>query len=372
MDFDFTSEQNHMRDAVRIWAEREYDFKRRHAILAEGGFSRAAYTSLASLGLTALYAPEGLDGLGMGAVEAMVAMEELGRGLVLEPIGQAWVCSDLLSRFAPMTLREAWVPTIASGQRIAVLAQHETLDRRDAAACATHAIPTSDGRYRLDGCKRLVAIPDVADLYLLPAMLGERLALFLVESGVEGVSVHTGRALDGGRVGTLVLQQASAEMICLDGTAAMRRSAALLIAAACAEGVGVMDRALALTVDYLRMRKQFSATIGSFQSLRHRLADMQMALELGRSMSYYATLMLDAPADEQQRALSRAKCQIGESMRFVGQQSIQLHGGIGMTDEHPVSHCFRRLTQLELMHGDMRYHLAQVSDAMQDVAGVIV
>lgn len=142
------------------------------------------------------------------------------------------------------------------------------------------------------------------------------------------------------------------------------------IASVCAQGVGVMDKTLALTADYLNTRKQFGVAIGTFQALRHRIADMKMQLELARSMSYYASLKLSAPPTERRAALARAKVQLGQSMRFVGQQSVQLHGGIGVTDDYIGSHYFKKLTQLELSFGDTLHHLGEVSARMGDTAGV--
>jgi alkylation response protein AidB-like acyl-CoA dehydrogenase len=144
------------------------------------------------------------------------------------------------------------------------------------------------------------------------------------------------------------------------------------IALVSAYAVGVMDKTFALTAEYLNTRKQFGVAIGSFQALRHRLADMKMQLELARSMSYYATLKVNAPADERRMAMSRAKYQLGQSMRFVGQQSVQMHGGIGVTDEYIASHYFKALTQLEMVFGDSHHHLGEVSARMQDTAGVFV
>ncbi len=142
------------------------------------------------------------------------------------------------------------------------------------------------------------------------------------------------------------------------------------IASACAEAVGVMDKTMAATVEYMNTRKQFGVPIASFQALRHRVADMKMQLELARSMSYYASLKLNAPGDERRRAMARAKYQLGMSMRFVGQQSVQLHGGIGVTDEYIGSHYFKKLTQLDLCFGDTLHQLGQVSERMQETAGV--
>ncbi|MGP1683290.1 MAG: acyl-CoA dehydrogenase family protein, partial [Giesbergeria sp.] len=161
-----------------------------------------------------------------------------------------------------------------------------------------------------------------------------------------------------------------ATLIAKDGLNALELAVDTGIAALCAEAVGVMEQALALTVDYMNQRKQFGVAIASFQALRHRVADMKMQLELARSMSYYASLQLSAPAAERRAALSRAKVQLGQSMRYVGQQMVQLHGGIGVTDEYIGSHYFKKLTQMEMTFGDTLHHLGEVSGRMQETAGV--
>ena len=161
-----------------------------------------------------------------------------------------------------------------------------------------------------------------------------------------------------------------ASLIAAEGFEALELAADIGLAAACAEAVGLMDRLVAVTVDYMNQRKQFGVTLASFQALRHRIADVKMQLELGRSMSYFASLKLGEPAPQRRRALSQAKVQLGHSMRFVGQQCVQLHGGIGVTDEYLGSHYFKRLTMLETVFGDTQHHLGEVSARMQDTAGV--
>jgi len=165
-------------------------------------------------------------------------------------------------------------------------------------------------------------------------------------------------------------QSAPATLVTQDGLAALEDAVDIGIAATCAEAVGAMDKTMELTVEYLNTRKQFGVTLATFQALRHRVADMKMQLELARSMSYYASLKLNAPAEERRRAMARAKYQLGVSMRFIGQNSVQLHGGIGVTDEYAGSHYFKKLTQLEMTFGDTLHHLGEVSQRMQDTAGV--
>ena len=205
---------------------------------------------------------------------------------------------------------------------------------------------------------------------MVPAQLDGQIALFLVERSAAGVTAHGYTTQDGSRAAEVQLVDAPATLITQDGLAALELAVDTGIAALCAEAVGVMDQTLALTVDYMNQRKQFGVTIASFQALRHRVADMKMQVELARSMGYYASLKIGAPADERRRAMARAKVQLGQSMRFVGQQSVQLHGGIGVTDEYIGSHYFKKLTQMEMAYGDTLHHLGEVSKRMQDTAGV--
>ena len=369
MDFDFTDDQEQLRDAVRKWVDKGYDFTRRTSIVQAGGFSREAYGQLAELGLTGLYIPEADGGLGMGPVEGMVVMEELGRGMVLEPLAQTLIAGAVLSNYAPEPVKSAWSPKIASGESLVVLAYQERPARYDFEKCEAKAAPAQGG-WALTATKSIVPAGDHADAIIVPAMAEGRMALFLVERSAAGVTTRGYVTQDGARAAEVTLDNAPASLITLDGSTALAHAIDIGIAATCAEGVGVMDKTLAATVEYMNTRKQFGVVISSFQALRHRIADMKMQLELARSMSYYASLKLNAPVEERRRALARAKYQLGVSMRFVGQQAVQLHGGIGVTDEYIVSHYFKKLTQLEMTFGDTLHHLGEVSARMQDTAGV--
>ena len=369
MDFDFTDDQEQLRDAVRKWVDKGYDFARRTRIAQAGGFSREAYGQLAELGLTGLYISEADGGLGMGPVEGMVVMEELGRGLVLEPLAQTLIAGALLSGYAPTALKSAWLPKIASGESLVVLASHERAARYHFEKCEAKAAQAQDV-WTLIATKSIVPAGDQADAFIVPALVNGSMALFLVERSANGVATQGYVTQDGARAAEATLDNAPAKLITLDGLSALEHAMDIGIAATCAEAVGVMDKTLAVTAEYLNTRKQFGVAISSFQALRHRMADMKMQLELARSMSYYASLKLNAPADERRRALARAKYQLGVSMRFVGQQAVQLHGGIGVTDEYIVSHYFKKLTQLEMSFGDTLHHLGEVSSRMQDTAGV--
>ncbi len=369
MDFDFSDDQQALRDAVAKWVEKSYDFERRQQIVKAGGFDRAVYNELAELGLTGIYVPEAYGGMGMGPVEAMVVLEELGRGIVTEPLTQAFVTSAAINAYGSDAVKAAWLPRIASGEALVVLAQQERKARYQLDVCEAKATKAGDG-YALTALKNIVPAGDAADAFVVPAMLDGKLALFLVERSAKGVSTRGYLTQDEARAADVKLDSAPATLITTDGLAALNFAVDVGIACVCAEGVGAMDQTLKLTTEYMNQRKQFGVVIASFQALRHRVADMKMQLELARSMSYYATLKLGADEAERRQALSRAKVQLGNSMRYVGQQSVQLHGGIGVTDEYAGSHYFKKLTQLEMTYGDTLHHLGEVSSRMNDSAGV--
>jgi alkylation response protein AidB-like acyl-CoA dehydrogenase len=369
MDFDFSDDQEQLRDAVRKWVDKGYDFERRRKTVAVGGFDRAAYNELAELGLAGLYISETDGGMGMGPVEGMVVMEELGRGIVLEPLTQTLIAGGVLSGYGSDALKAQWLPKIASGETLVVLAYQERKARYRLDVCEAKATQSSAG-WSLSATKNMVPAGDHADAFIVPATVDGTIALFLVERNASGVTTRGYGTQDGARAADLQLVNAPASLITTDGLAALEHAIDIGIAAACAEAVGVMDKTVAITAEYMNTRKQFGVAISSFQALRHRMADVKMQLELARSMSYYASLKLNAPADERRRALSRAKYQLDTSMRFVGQQAVQLHGGIGVTDEYIVSHYFKKLTQLEMTFGDTLHHLGEVSARMQDTAGV--
>ena len=369
MDFNFSDDQQQLRDAVAKWVEKGYGFERRRGIEAAGGFSREAWDELAELGLGGLYIPEDEGGLGMGPVEGMVVMEELGRGIVLEPLAQSFIAGALLAGHADADTKDNWLPRIAGGQALVVLAYQERKARYRLDVCEARAEQAGNG-FKGHGSQSLVPAGDEADAFLVPAQLDGKIALFLVERAADGVAARGYGTQDGSRAAEVVFDGAAATLVTRDGLAALEHGVDIGIASTCAEAVGVMDQTLAVTVEYMNTRKQFGVAIATFQALRHRVADMKMQLELARSMSYYASLKLNAPAAERRQAMARAKYQLGVSMRFVSQQSVQLLGGIGVTDEYIGSHYFRKLTQLEMSFGDSMHHLGEVSARMQDTAGV--
>ena len=384
MDFDFTPDQDQLRDMVARWVHKDHTFDHRRALAKAGGAQgidpTSTWEALGGLGLLGLAVPADFDGMDMGPVEAMVVMEELGRGLVASPYAAASLMgAGLLRDHAPAALQQAWLPRVADGSARVLPALQEKGARHRLNVVATTAVQQG-GQWLISGVKNLVPVggdDGVAEAYIVPARVGgdvasrEGIALFLVEKGVAGLQTALYPLQDASRAAELRFDHTPATLIVAEGIDALEHMVDIGIAALCAEGVGAMEALLALTVDYLNTRKQFGVVIGSFQALRHRAADMKMQLELARSMSYFATLKLTAPVAERRRALAQAKVQLGQSMRFVGQQATQLHGGIGVTDEYVGAHYFKRLTCIELSLGDTLHHLGEVSARMTEHAGVV-
>ena len=377
MDFDFTEDQESLRDAVRRWVDKGYGFERRKSIVKAGGFSREAWGELGELGLLGLAVPEAQGGMGFGATEAMVVMEELGRGLVLEPFAAVSLVAAPLLASSTAPSAALWQQGVAESKSLLVLAHQERAARYKLAHVETKVEKDGAGNWLITGKKSIVPAGEHADAYLVPARVSgavddpDGIALFLVSRGA-GVKVRGYPTQDGACAAEVEFDRASGIEALPAGPAFGAIEAAIDrgIAALAAEAVGIMDKLFAVTLDYLNARKQFGVPIGTFQALRHRVADVKMQLELARSMCYFASLKLGEAPEARRRALSQAKVQLGQSMRFVGQQCIQMHGGIGVTDVYIAGHYFKRLTMIELSYGDTLHHLGEVSARMQDTAGV--
>jgi alkylation response protein AidB-like acyl-CoA dehydrogenase len=381
MDFDFNDEQTLLRDAVRRFVDKEYGFAARHAILAGGGFSLKAWRRLAGLGLLGVAVPERFGGTGAGPVESMIVMEELGRGLVLEPVAVvAVMAAGLLRDAGSVQQQAAWLPPLAAGEAILAVAHGEPAARYERRHVECRAAMEQQGVV-LSGSKAVVLAGGLADAFIVSARSSgavaapEGVSLFLVPREAAGLVVRSYRTHDGATAAELALHDVKlGPEACIgtpgQGLAAIEQALDQGIAALCAEAVGAMQRLFEMTAEYLQTRKQFGQPLASFQALRHRLVDMRVQLELARSMSYYASLKLSeahAPGAAASAALavSAAKVQVGQAARFVGQQAIQLHGGIGMTDEYAAGHYFKRLTMIELSLGDTAYHLGRYAQGLQ-------
>ncbi len=376
MDFDFTDEQRMLADGVaRLLADRSDFETRRRLVAGTEGWSRDLWRAYADMGLLGLPFSEEDGGFGGGPVDCALVMEAFGRVLALEPyLATVVLGGGLLRHAASPEQRAEWVPLVASGDCLLALAHTEPRSGWNLADIATTATPV-DGGWVLDGDKSLVLHGADADRLIVAARVsGARrdeagIGLFLVEGKAEGVTRRGYRTQDGMRAADITLRDVPVDASAVlgdpeGGFLALERVIDEAIAAVASEAVGAMQVALDMTVEYLKTRTQFGQKIGAFQALQHRAADMFVALEQARSMALYATMMVSEPDRATRRtAISAAKVQIGRSARFVGQQAVQLHGGIGTTEEYAVGHLFKRLAVIEMIWGDSEHHLGIVADA---------
>lgn len=377
MDFEFGDEQRMLKDSVDRLIGPAYDDLglRRRTQREEGGFSKELWSKYAELGLLALPFSEEQGGFGGGPVETMIVMEAIGRGLALEPYLATVVLAGNLIRLGGTAEQHGTlIPGIADGSLRLAFAHVERQARYDLFDVATSARKSANG-FVLEGDKSVVVHGDSAGMLIVSARTsgGRRdaqgITLFVVDANAPGVSRRGFATQDGQRGAAIsfgsVEVPAAAVLGGIDQAGALiERVTDIAIAALCAEAVGAMGSLHALTLDYLKTRKQFGVPIGSFQVLQHKAVDMFTALETAKSMEYYAGMMAGSEdARARRAAISAAKVQINNSARFVGQTAVQLHGGIGVTMEYRAGHYFKRLTMIESLFGDTDYHLRQVDQA---------
>jgi alkylation response protein AidB-like acyl-CoA dehydrogenase len=366
MDFELTDEQKMLSETVTRFVAETYGFSiREHALRSDGGWSREAYAGLAEMGLLGLPFAEEDGGFGGGGIEMMLIMEAIGRGLMVEPyFATVVLAGGVLRHGASAAQRAAIVPALVAGERILALAHDEAGLARHTLEARTSARKSGDG-WILDGAKIAVVHGQSADTLVVSAMTDAGLALFLVDTKAEGVSIVPARGYDGVPVASVRLACVAAGADALIGDAGGGEAILDAVfdearAALVAEAVGAMAETFDVTVDYLKTRQQFGVTIGSFQALQHRAVEMLMQLELSRSMAVLAALSLDGPADQRRRNIAAAKAQIGKSGRMVGQEAVQMHGAIGVTAEYKVGHAFKRLTAIDALLGDRDHQLARL------------
>jgi pimeloyl-CoA dehydrogenase small subunit len=375
MDFELSPEQEQLRDnVVRLMKDR-YGFEARKTYrAAREGWSKALWGDYAKMGLLGAPFAESDGGFGGGAVETMIVMEEFGKALALEPYLQTVVlCGALVKHAASDKQRADLIGAIAAGELRLSFAHMEKQSGFDLHDVSLTAVKDGDS-FVLKGEKTLVGHGDSADRLIVSARVsGERrdrdgIGLFLVDADASGVSRRGYPTQDGQRAAEISftdVRVAPQDVLGAPGDAlpAIERAVDETIAALSAEAVGAMSEALAMTVDYLKTRKQFGVAIGSFQALQHRASDMVVALEQARSMMVLATMAADeADAGERAKTMSAVKTQIGRSARFIGQQAVQMHGGIAMTYEYKVGHLFKRLTMIDGAYGDADLHVRRLAD----------
>ena len=375
MDFDLSEEQRLLKDSVERLVADKYDFESRKRYGAEPkGYSDGLWAQYAELGILGLPFAEEDGGFGGGAVDTMIVMEALGRALVLEPyLATVVLGGGALRRAGSAAQKQKIIPQIAEGSLKLALAHAEPQARYNLASVAATAKRDGDG-WVLNGTKSGVLHGDSADLLVVSARVsGDQtaengVALFLVPADANGLTRRGYATQDGLRAADIDLANVRVGADALlggedDGLAVVRRVYDDAIAATSAEAVGAMQRALELTVEYIKTRNQFGQAIGNFQALQHQAVDMFTALEQARSMAMYATMMAqEGDANERARAMAATRVQVGRSGRVVGKNGVQLHGGVGVTIEFAIGHYFKRLTMIDAMFGDADHHLGILSD----------
>jgi pimeloyl-CoA dehydrogenase small subunit len=378
MDFEFTDEQRLLRDSVERLLADHYGFAQRRGYLAEPeGWSTALWSRYAEQGLLGLPFAEEYGGFGGGPIDIMLVLEAFGRVLALEPYLATVVLSGTALRLAGSAAQKsAILPQVAEGQITLAFAHGERQARYDLSDVLTRAKPTAHG-WVLDGAKSVVLHGDGANRLIVSARTaGERddpegIGLFLVDAKANGVARRSYPMRDGTRAAEISLsgvEVARSDALGEPGNAmpVIERVAEAGIAATSAEAVGAMEAMHALTLEYLKTRQQFGKPIGQNQVLQHRSAEMLIALEQGRSMAMLAAMTVDEPnPTERAHSIAMAKVGVGQASRFVAQNAIQLHGGIGMTEEYAVGHYFRRCMVIEHMFGDPAHHLSRLADRVQ-------
>jgi alkylation response protein AidB-like acyl-CoA dehydrogenase len=369
MDFNYSEEQQMLADAVGRWIDKVYGFDSRRTLAASSILSEQNWAGLAELGVLGINVPQEWGGLGGTPVETLIVMQAFGRALLVEPFAQtAVIAARLLSLAGSAAQKEVILPEIAAGARRLALATLEPQARFDISQIGTVA-KRRGGGYTLEGHKAVVPNGDCAHTLIVSARTAggandtSGITLFLVDSSAPGVTIRGFPTIDGLRAAEVAL---SGVEVCSEAILGSADAGFELlefgvdqgIAALCAESVGTMERLLELTTEHLRTRRQFGQPIGSFQALQHRIADMATAVEQARSMALLAASCADHPERlVRRRGMSAAKAMVGRAGRFVGQQAVQLHGGMGMTDELAVGHYFKRLTCIDVTWGNAEHHV---------------
>ena len=366
MDFNFKEEQLQFADALKRWVTKDYSFDERKKIIhSERGVSDAAWSTLTELGMLALPVSQEQGGFDGTAVDMFVVMQELGRGLVVEP----YLATVMGAQFLTLGGRhDSLLELVAGGELKLACALTEKQSRYDLADIVTSAIQTANG-YIINGAKTVVVHGAQADSLIVSVRTSGAqrdtggISLFVVPRGADGVTLVDYRTLDGQRAANVTfdnVQVPTTALIGLEGAdwGILDQAADYGAALLCAEALGAMEAIFAATLDYLKTRTQFGAPIGKFQALQHRMADMYIHLEQARSMALLAAVHMQSEDDTvRRRSVSAAKFRVGQALKFVGQQAVQLHGGMGVTDELPAAHHFKRLTMIELSLGDSDHHL---------------
>ena len=365
MNFDYNEEQQLLADSVRRFIQKDYEFEARRKIVAAAeGYSEKVWGTLAEMGLTGIPFSPDYGGFGGGAVDLMSVMESFGEGLVVEPYLATLLGAQCVARTGSDAQKKALLPQVVAGKLKMAFAFSEKGARYDLAPSTVRAKKAGSG-WTLDGGKVVVLGAPAAGKIVVSAKAPAGPSLYLVEA--KGVKLKPYRTLDEMRAADVVLSGTAGELLGQEGKAlgVIEEVVDFGTALVCAEAVGAMKFACDTTLEYLKTRKQFGVPIGTFQALQHRMVDMVIAYEQAKSMACLACSKVDSAADAKERAhaVSAAKIKIADSARLVSQEAIQLHGGMGMSEELKVSHSFRRLTMVAQQFGDADHHLERFAGA---------
>ncbi len=371
MDFELSDEQSLLKDSIDRFVLDNYSPEARIKLAeTDLGFSRDHWKTMAELGWLGMPFSEEVGGFGGSPVETMIMMESMGKGLVLEPFFSTVILGGALVAEAGSEAQiEAIIPSVIEGNTMLAFAYAEAQSRFNLNDVETSATKSGDG-YKLNGHKAVVYHGGTADKIIVSARTSGNsrdeagISLFIVDQDAAGVDIQSYRTVDGQQAADIRLDNVACELLGAEGEAFpnIEKITDQAIGALCAEAVGAMAAANEITNEYLKTRKQFGVPIGKFQVLQHRMVDMYMEAEQSKSMSDMVAMKLGLGYEtDTKKAVSATKAQIGKAAKFVGQQSVQLHGGMGMTDEYSIGHYFKRLSTIEMLFGNTDFHLNRYS-----------
>lgn len=373
MDFSFNEEQTLIQRQVAQFIQRDYEWEKRQALAkSELGFSSENWKIFADLGWLGISLSEESGGFGGSALETMIIMEEFGKGLVVEPFLETIVlCAGLIDSCGNKDQKSEILKKVISGEMHLALGFVEPQSRFNLADVITEAKKKGDG-FVLNGFKSVVMNGPSANNIIISARISgkqseeEGISLFVIDPKLEGVSLRNYPTVDGRRASEITLENVDVTSSCLlaeegKGFKELEKAIDSATLAICAEAIGAMEVLYKTTVEYTKIRKQFGQAIGKFQVLQHRMVDMFMEYEQSKSLLYMATIKQAEKAEDSKKAISGLKYQVGKAAKFIGQQAVQLHGGMGVTDELNVGHFFKRLTTIITIFGNTDYHLKRYS-----------
>ena len=373
MDFNFNEEQTLIQSQVAQFIQRDYEWEKRQVLVASDlGFSSENWKTFAELGWLGISLSEKSGGFGGSALESMIIMEEFGKGLVVEPFLETVIlCAGLIDSCGNEEQKADLLGPVISGEMHLALGFTEPQSRFNLADVTTEA-KKKNGDYLVSGFKSVVMNGPNANKLIISARTSgkqndkEGISLFIIDSNLDGVSLRNYPTVDGRRASEVTLENViipSSSLLSEEGKGFQHLEGAIdgATLAICAEAVGAMEVLYKTTVEYTKTREQFGQAIGKFQVLQHRMVDMFMEYEQSKSLLYMATIKNVEGSKDAKKAISGLKYQVGKAAKFIGQQSVQLHGGMGVTEELNVGHFFKRLTTIITIFGNTDYHLKRYS-----------